>query len=112
MEGAKELQVRISSLFNLDLDEIFRYGTETFGTKQAEIYENEIWQFIEQLSHTYNLFPECRYLVTKSRMYRWIILDAHKIIYRITENEVQVLRIIHAKCSIINIKSTRKIRFD
>lgn len=82
---------------------------DTFGIQQADNYENEIWQLIERLSFNYHLFPECRYLPTKTKMYRWIILDAHLIIYRITENEVQVLRILHSKRSINKIKSSKNI---
>jgi toxin ParE1/3/4 len=110
MEGAKELQVKLSQESNLDLDEIYQYGIETFGLNQAQRYENEIWQLVEGLSHNYLLFPECRHLPTKSKIYRWIILDAHLIIYRITENEIQVLRILHSKQSISKIKAIRKVQ--
>lgn len=82
---------------------------DTFGIQQADNYENEIWQLIERLSFNYHLFPEYRYLPTKTKIYRWIILDAHLIIYRITENEVQVLRILHSKRSISKIKSSKNI---
>jgi toxin ParE1/3/4 len=110
MEGTKTLQVSISDQYNLDLQEAYLYGLETFGLAQAERYENEIWQLIEGLSTNYLLFPECHHLLTKSKMYRWIILDAHLIIYRVSKNKVQVLRLIHAKRSISKIKSSRKIR--
>lgn len=110
MEGTKDLQVRLSKEFNLDVDNIYQYGIETFGIKQAEIYENEIWQLVENLSHNYLIFPECRHLPTTSKMYRWIILDAHLIIYRITGNEIQVLRIVHERRSISKIKATRRVR--
>jgi toxin ParE1/3/4 len=110
MEETKELQVILSKEFNVDLDDIFQYGIETFGTIQAEKYENEIWKLIERLSHNYLLFPECRHLPTKSKMYRWIILDAHYIIYRITSTEIQVLRLLHSKRSINNIKASRSVK--
>jgi len=41
MEGAKELQVKLSLEFNLDLDEIYQYGIETFGLKQANNQFNQ-----------------------------------------------------------------------
>ncbi|MBP8851060.1 MAG: type II toxin-antitoxin system RelE/ParE family toxin [Breznakibacter sp.] len=74
------------------------------------MYENEIWQLVEALSHNYLLFSECRYLPTKSKMYRWIILDSHLVIYRITLHEVHVLQVIHASRAINTIKSSRKIK--
>jgi toxin ParE1/3/4 len=110
MEETKELQVRISKEFNLDLDDVYQYGVDTFGINQAERYENGIWQLIESLSYSYRLFPECRYLPTKSKRYRWIILDSHHIIYRISKDEVQVLRIIHSQRSISKTKSSRSVK--
>lgn len=110
MEETKELQVKLSKEFNFDLDDIFQYGVETFGIDQAEKYENEIWQLVERLSHNYLLFPECHHLPTKSKMYRWIILETHLIIYRIATPEIQVLRILHAKRSVTKIKTSRNVR--
>jgi plasmid stabilization system protein ParE len=110
MEGTEAFQVNISEQFNLDLEEVYQYGLETFGLAQAERYENEIWQLIEGLSTNYLLFLECHHLITKSKMYRWIILDAHLIIYRVSKNRIQVLRLIHAKRSITKIRKSRNIR--
>ncbi len=110
MEGTKALRLSISEQFNLDLEEVYQYGLETFGLAQAEHYENVIWQLIEGLSTNYLLFPECHHLITKSRMYRWIILDSHLIIYRVSKNKIQILRLIHAKRSITKIKKSRNIR--
>lgn len=110
MEKKKKLPVKISKEFNVDLDTAFQYGVEVFGLKQATLYEDHIWSLIESLSTNYLLFPECRHLPTQSKIYRWIILDAHLIIYRITSYEIQVLRLMHAKRSIVKIKSAKKIR--
>jgi plasmid stabilization system protein ParE len=111
MEDKKELQIKLSEDFIIDLDCIYQYGVETFGEKQAIINEKEIWQLIERLSLNYTIYPECRYIPTKSKMYRWIILDSHLIIYRITEKEVQVLRILHSKRSVAKIRATRSLKF-
>lgn len=110
MEETRKLQVRLSRQFNLDLWNAYQYGCETFGLNQAENYESNIWSLIEGLDNNYRLFPECKYLRTKSKMYRWIILDAHLIIYRIIDSEIQVLRIIHSKRSISKIKLARSIK--
>jgi toxin ParE1/3/4 len=109
MEGTEALQVDISEQFNL-LQEVYQYGLETFVLAQAERYENDIWQLIEGLSTNYLIFPECHHLITKSKMYRWIILDAHLIIYRVSKTRIQVLRLIHAKRSITTVKKSRNIR--
>jgi toxin ParE1/3/4 len=110
MEEEKKLPVRVSGEFILDLNNVYLYGIDTFGIHQAELYENEIWKLIEGLSHNWPFFSECRHLPTKSKMYRWIILESHLIIYRITAIEIQVLRIVHSHRSITKIKASRSIK--
>lgn len=111
MEETEKLQVVLSIEFSRDLDNIYQYGEETFGVRQAKLYEDKIWQFVNMLSSNYLLFPECRHLPTKSKMYRWIILESHLIIYRIAKTEVQVLRLLHSKNNITKIKTSRRIKF-
>jgi len=110
MEEEKKLPVKVSKLVLIDLNSIFQYGVETFGLQQAELYENEIWKLVEGLSSNWLLFSECRNLPTKSKMYRWIVLESHLIIYRITIKEVQVLRILHSNRSITKIRTSRGVR--
>lgn len=110
MEEEKKLPVKTSDFFNIDLDNIYQYGIDTFGIRQAELYENAIWKLVEGLSINWPIFSECRHLPTKSKMYRWIILESHIIIYRITAKEIQVLRIIHSHRSITKIKVSRRIK--
>ena len=109
MEEATKLPVKISKEFNLDIDQIYVWGIKTFGTRQAELYENEIWKLIDGLSYNWPFFSECRHLPTKSKMYRWIILESHLIVYRITKSEIQVLRIVHSRRSVTKIKKIRRI---
>ena len=109
MEEEKKLPVIVAEIFNHDLDEIYKYGIDTFGIRQTELYENEIWKLVESLSGTWPLFSECRHIPTKSKMYRWIILESHLIIYRATAKEIQVLRIVHSQRSITKIKASRRI---
>ena len=59
---------------------------------------------VEKLENDYPYYPECRHLATKSRMYRNIILDSHLIIYRITEERIEVLDIVHSASSMRKIK--------
>jgi toxin ParE1/3/4 len=110
MAEEKGRAVKISITFLNDIQEVFWYGRSTFGKAQAENYEVKIWELVESLTTNFMLFPECRYLPTKSKMYRWIILDAHRIIYRIKPREIQVLRILHSARSIRNVKAARTIK--
>ena len=99
-----------SGSYKIHLTEISQYSIETFGFMQAEKYVYTISQLVENLDTQYTYHPECRYLPTKSRIYRNIILDAHLIIYRITERQIEVLDIIHSASSIRKIRNVRSIR--
>ena len=101
--------VVVSRLFKIHRMEIYTYGLETFGFYQAEIYDNRIQQSLQTLSSYYKLYPECRFLHTKKRMYRNIILDAHFIIYRIANKRIEVLDILHSASSIRKIRDVKNI---
>ena len=90
--------------------QVYDYGIQTFDYFQAERYDQKIEKAIETLSDWYTAYPECRHIPTKSRMYRNIILDTHLIIYRITDQRIEILDIVHSASSISKIRSTRKIR--
>ena len=89
--------------------EVYNYGVKTFGYFQAERYNQQIEEAIETLPIFYLVYPECRHLATKNRIYRNIILDAHLIIYRITDERIEVLNIVHSASNIGKIRSSRKI---
>jgi toxin ParE1/3/4 len=92
--------VRYSTQFKHDVIDVYKYGIETFGKIQAEKYQDNIYKLVDSLDVSYDIYPECRHLIAKSKMYRWIILESHLIIYRITDKEIQVLRIVHSHRSI------------
>ena len=102
-------KVITSLYYENHLIEILEYSIETFGYIQAYKYFNTISQLVEKLYTDYTYYPECRHLATKSRIYRNIILDAHLILYRITNECIEVLDIIHSASSIGKIRYTRKI---
>ena len=92
------------------LTEILQYGMEVFGYSQARKYFNTISALVEKLDTEYAYYPECRHLATKNHIYRNIILDAHLIVYRITDERIEVLDIIHSASSIRKIRSSRNIK--
>ena len=99
----------VSRQFNASREHIYEYSLDTFGYFQAERYKQKIRNSLDTLPDYYTAYPECRFLATKSRKYRNIILDAHLIIYRITNERIEVLDILHAASSIREIRRTRKI---
>ncbi|MDR1764175.1 MAG: type II toxin-antitoxin system RelE/ParE family toxin [Dysgonamonadaceae bacterium] len=109
-EGVQCKPREVSNRFKASLFSIYDYTLETFGYFQAERYMQKIEQHIDSLPMRYTSYPECRYLATKSRMYRNIILDSHIIIYRITSERIEVLDILHSKSSISKIRNVRSFR--
>jgi len=100
----------VSREFNENRIHIYEYSLDKFGYFQAERYLQKIRNSLDTLHDFYLAYPECRYLATKSRMYRNIILDAHLIIYRITKVRIEVLDIVHSASGIGRIRSIRKIQ--
>lgn len=110
MQGVKEKPVVFSLQYVIDMNNIYTYGKEVFGENQARKYESIIDKIATELSISYWMYPECRHLPTKSRIYRNVILESHLIIYRIKSERIEVLRLIHSQSSIRHIQSVRKIQ--
>lgn len=106
---AKTKPVITSVNYETHLVEILEEGIATFGINYAQKYFEMISHWVESLDVFYTYHPECRHLATKNRIYRNIILDAHLIIYRITDTRIEVLDIIHSASSIRKIQATKKI---
>ena len=109
MEG-QILEVVVSDMALTSLEQIYDYGIETFSYTAATVFIEELILLIEQLSTNYLLHPECRYLVTKSRIYRNLIHGSYIIIYRIHLERVEVLNILHSSRSISSIKASRRMK--
>jgi len=101
--------VEVSSVFKTNRTRIYDYTFDIFGYFQAERYMQTIEESLSTLYNFYLAYLECRHLPTKNRMYRNIILDAHLIIYRITDNRIEILDILHSASSIRKIRDVRKI---
>jgi plasmid stabilization system protein ParE len=108
-EGIPRKPVELSDTFKASRKHIYNYTLDTFGYFQAERYLRQINRPLTTLLNFYTAYPECRHLVTKSRMYRNIILDAHLIIYRITKKRIEVLDIVHFASSVRKIRAIRRI---
>jgi plasmid stabilization system protein ParE len=102
--------IDLSDEFKVHRTHIYNYTIDQFGYFQAERYMQKVKKALETLFEFYLAYPECRHIMTKSRMYRNIILDAHLIIYRITDERIEVLDIIHAASSISKIRGVRNVR--
>ena len=68
-------EVVVSEKYRDDLKNIFQYGVETFGYKGSVLFYENIERIVNNLGSEYFMYPECRFLTSKSRMYRNIILE-------------------------------------
>jgi len=100
-------KVVYSSAFYKDSQSIYLYGKETFGKIFADLFIEELHHTIDGLSFQFNLYPECRFLLTKSKKYRNIILGKYIVIYRITDDRIEVIRAFHSSQSVRKIKTAR-----
>jgi len=93
-------EVRISQQFEVDVISLYSYGEEVFGAIAAKSFIADIYSRVWSLDRMYLLHAECRHLPTNNKRYRNIILGSYLIIYRITIERVEVLRILHSHSSI------------
>lgn len=108
-----ETQIRpviISDIAINSLDQIYKYGVETFAYNAATLFIDELYQRIFQLSTDYFLYPECHFLVTKTNIYRNLIHGNYLVIYRITAKKIEVLNILHCSRSPAKIKASKTIK--
>ena len=106
----KRKRVQLSAIFEIDIQNIYEYGVETFGNNTAELYKQHIMSLVYGLCDLFLMYPECNQILTKGKIYRNIILESHLIIYRITNESIDVLRILHSHSSISKIRGSRNIK--
>ena len=106
----QERSVILSTVAEKDIQDIYVYGYETFGKTAAESFKAELLFLIRTLNNFYEMYPECRYLRTKSHIYRNIILGSYLVIYRITSERIEVLKVVSSRISVSKIKKTRGVR--
>ncbi len=105
MEIAKKEVIRSSFYFD-DIKDINEFSEATFGERTALNFYDDLKIRVRLLETQFLMHPECLHLETKSKKYRNIILGSYLIIYRITKNQIEVLRAFHGSRS---QKSLRKL---
>lgn len=110
MDEIERKEVRISEQFDLDIISLYTFGEEVFESIAAQSFIADIYSRVWSLDKMYFLHAECRHLKTKDKRYHNIILGSYLIIYRITSEHIEVLRILHSHSSIRTIKTSRQIK--
>jgi plasmid stabilization system protein ParE len=108
-----EVEIRpvvVSDLAIESLENIYTYGLETFSYASATLFIEELYLRINRLSSEYLLHPICRFIPTKTGIYRNLQHGKYLVIYRITPKRIEVLNIIHSSRSPSRIKATQKVK--
>ncbi len=108
----KIIEVRVSQEFFQNLQKIYTYGIQTFGVLKAKQYRANILYSVENLKYWPFIHSECRFLRTKTKIYRNIVFESHLVIYRILQAEIHVLDIIHTASSIAKIRSIKNVKIQ
>lgn len=106
----KVKRVVTSAYFIATQNQVIEYGAEQFGYALAINLDIEIEKRVQALSNLYEFYPENRYLPTKSKIYRNIILGKYMILYRIKSATVEVLAISHSSINPSQVKKLRRIK--
>ncbi len=109
MDEIKRKEVKLSEEFHNSLLNVYIYGEETFGKMAAKNFIANIYSRVWCLDEQYLMHPECRFLTTKGKKYRNIIIGPYLIIYRITQ-QVEVLVLIRSSMSIAKKRKSRRIK--
>jgi len=83
-----------------DLSELFLYVNREFGVQKAKEAILNIQKTIEELEAFPDLGMVPRYRSLRLQGYRFLIVEKHYVFYKIINNAVTIIRIIHQKQSL------------
>ncbi|WP_415811883.1 type II toxin-antitoxin system RelE/ParE family toxin [Litorimonas haliclonae] len=82
---------RLAKSADLDFEQIFEYGIDTFGVKTAVSYQNRLLKHFDELAKQPLLYQA----VNDVRQgYRRSVCGVHAIYYRIDPEEIVIVRIL------------------
>jgi len=108
---AKNYTVRLTENALLNIDEIT--GFIAFINHQplnATHIGDKIFATIDQIAQNPFVYRECDEIPTKTRMYRKAVCSSWLIVYKVKENEITILGIIHSSRKPASIKKMKRIR--
>jgi toxin ParE1/3/4 len=88
-----------------DLSELFLYVNREFGVQKAKEAITNIQKTIEELESFQDLGMVPRYRSLRLQGYRFLIVDKHYVFYKIINNAVTIIRIIHQKQSLFLVSN-------
>ena len=103
----EEIKIEISEFAEAELKAECLYFEEHYSARYAERFRIEFYKQVKTILPHPLKYPECRYLLSKKKIYRNIIWGNYLIIYRIKQNRIQVLTLFHTKQHPSKMKQTR-----
>jgi toxin ParE1/3/4 len=88
-----------------DLSELFLYVNREFGVQKAKEAILNIQKTIEELEAFPDLGMVPRYRSLRLQGYRFLIVEKHYVFYKIINNAVTIIRIIHQKQSLFLVSN-------
>jgi toxin ParE1/3/4 len=88
-----------------DLSELFLYVNREFGIQKAKEAISNIQKTIEELEAFPDLGMVPRYRSLRLQGYRFLIVEKHYVFYKIINNAVTIIRIIHQKQSLFLVSN-------
>lgn len=110
MAEIKRKDVVVAKIAQSDIKAVFEYGADSFGFVAAKAFVSEVYMSIWNLDYQYLMHPECRFIPTRSKMYRNVIQGNYLIIYRVTPKRIEVLRVLNSQVSIRKIRTAQRTK--
>ena len=88
----------------------FDYLKENASLVFAYKFRVKFLEIVNELGNGYLLFPECRLLPTKHKIYRNAIWRDYLFVYKILKGKILVLGVFHAKQNPVKLKPFRRIK--
>ena len=88
-----------------DLSQLFLYVNQEFGVQKANEAISNIQKSIEELEAFPDLGMVPRYRSLRLQGYRFLVVEKHYLFYKIFNNVLTIIRIIHQKQSVYLISN-------
>jgi plasmid stabilization system protein ParE len=106
MEAQKEIIIK--EFAQNELEQAFDYYAENYSLAFAEKFRIEFYETVKTVHPNPYIYPECRFLPTKTQMYRNIIWGNYLIVYKIKSKTIEILSLFHTKPKPSKVKRLRK----
>ena len=106
----EEIEIVIKEYALRQLEEEYSYFYKEYSEKYADSFYDSFFEVIENIQPNYLSFPECRFLITKNKIYRNIVWGNFLIVFKIKKKKIEVLCLFHTKQNPKKLKVARKVK--